>query len=408
VSRLPCGPPGGTSVCARLRCISAAKARNRRNPVVLAGAATDKKGGPSPRPVHGAPHWLSGTDLTFAEPKVSVLLAVHDGQEYLREAIDSILGQSLSAFELIVVDDGSTDETPEILASYSDGRLILIRQERTGLTRALNVASHYARADCLARMDADDLSHRERLQCQLDFLLSHPTVLACGTDYEVIDARGRVLGFSSVPHEAEDIRARLIGFGNCIAHGSSMIRRDAFEGVGRYREEFVASQDYDLWLRLSEIGQLANVPRRLYRWRLVPGGVTTRSHDRQLLCSEVAREAASRRRMGLRENLPELFAVAASSSGGKARSQNGRRAMSRMLCSMGVRYLDRGVRDRALRRLSSAVASDPSNLRALGLLVVALLPAGLGIRVRSAFAAVMGTRSTAAASAQRMQGGDGR
>src|SRR5437879_2375502 len=125
------------------------------------------------------------------EPRVSVVLPVRDGARFLRDALESVLAQTLGDFELLVVDDGSQDETPEILAEVRDERLLVLRQERLGLVAALNRGIGAAHAPYLARMDADDVSLPERLERQLAYLDARPQVALVAPGVEAIDEQGR-------------------------------------------------------------------------------------------------------------------------------------------------------------------------------------------------------------------------
>ncbi len=202
-------------------------------------------------------------------PKVSVIMAVHNGGEFLGQAIESVLCQSLADLEFIVVDDGSTDNAPETLASYDDPRLIVLRNERNiGLTRSLNRALNAARGRYIARMDADDISARERLERQAQYLDSYPDVGAVASWVLRIDEQGRVLYRWRVPCDDSEIKRILANGKNPLPHGAMMLRRELLEQVGGYREWFRYAQDYDLWLRMMAAGVgFGAVPEYLYRMR---------------------------------------------------------------------------------------------------------------------------------------------
>ena len=218
-------------------------------------------------------------------PRVSIVMAVHDGARWLREAVDSALGQTLDDLELIVVDDGSTDATAEILASYGDRRLSVVRQPRAGLTRSLNRGLRVAAAPLVARLDADDVALPERLARQVAFLDAHPEVGVLGTGCREIGAGGEPRGVYAPPADDAAIRRALIRR-NPFVHSSVVMRRRAVEEVGGYDETVAVAQDYELWLRLSRVTRLANLPEPLVLRRLAPDRVSV-ARDTERLRTEV-------------------------------------------------------------------------------------------------------------------------
>jgi glycosyltransferase involved in cell wall biosynthesis len=192
-------------------------------------------------------------------PAVSVLMSVHDGAPSVGEAVASVLGQTAGDLELIVVDDGSADATPDLLAAVRDGRLRVVRQERTGLTRALNRALGLARAPLVARLDADDVALPERLAYQRAFLERAPDVGLLGTAARELDAAGRFLRVVLPPVDDTALRRALIR-ANPFVHSSVMARRALLERAGGYDETLPVAQDYDLWMRLARLTRLANLP----------------------------------------------------------------------------------------------------------------------------------------------------
>jgi len=183
-------------------------------------------------------------------PAVSVLMSVHDGAPWVAEAVASVLAQTAGDLELIVIDDGSSDATPELLSRVRDARLRVVRQERTGLTRALNRALALARAELVARLDADDVALPERLARQRSFLERRPEIGLVGSAAREVDAAGVPV---RVVHPPEDDAA---------------IRRALLEGAGGYDETLPVGQDYDLWMRLARVTRLANLSEVLVVRRL--------------------------------------------------------------------------------------------------------------------------------------------
>jgi glycosyltransferase involved in cell wall biosynthesis len=197
----------------------------------------------------------------MSAPRVTVLCVVHDGERFLRESIDSILAQSFGDFELLLVDDGSTDRTPEIFeqAARDDRRVRTLRKERSGLTRSLNEVLDLARGEYVARQDDDDLSSRRRLEAQVNVLDARPRCAAVGCQYDWIDERGARFDRTTVPRASTAIKLALM-LRNALPHSGVTFRRDAVKALGGYDVSLPVAQDYDLWCRLALRHELANLP----------------------------------------------------------------------------------------------------------------------------------------------------
>jgi glycosyltransferase involved in cell wall biosynthesis len=196
--------------------------------------------------------------VTAAPPAVSVLMSVHNGAPLVAAAVASVLGQSDGNLELIVVDDGSTDATAEVLAAVADPRLRVQRQAHTGLTRALNRALAVARGPLVARLDADDVALPERLARQLAFLAAHDEVGLLGTAAREEDPGGGPARIVRPPTTDAALRRALIR-ANPFVHSSVMVRRELLERAGGYDERLAVAQDYDLWMRLARLTRMANL-----------------------------------------------------------------------------------------------------------------------------------------------------
>ena len=218
-------------------------------------------------------------------PRVSVLLSVHNGEPWVAEAVESVLRQTFTDFEFIVVDDGSTDATGTILERCGDPRLTVVHQPWMGLTASLNRALRLATAPLLARMDADDVALPERFERQLAFLDAHPDVGLLGTGCHEISPAGEILRTIRPPEEDGAIRRALIQR-NPFVHSSVMMRRSAVERVAGYNESLQVAQDYDLWMRLTRITRMANLAEPLVLRRLTPGMVS-RARDTERLRTEL-------------------------------------------------------------------------------------------------------------------------
>ncbi len=223
-----------------------------------------------------------GLDMEPA-PAVSVLMAVHNGQDFLVEAIDSILRQTFTDFEFLIIDDGSTDGSAAILKDYAarDPRVLVTTQANQGLTKSLNVGAGLARGELIARLRrTDDVSLPERFQRQVDALRADSALVLIGSGVELITEDGLPLGTRGHATGHEEIRRELLlGNGDALSHPAVMMRRTALESVGGYDESFAVAQDLDLFLRLSEAGRVDNLPETLLLWRQHPSSVNrTRTH----------------------------------------------------------------------------------------------------------------------------------
>ena len=234
-------------------------------------------------------------DADGVRPRVSVVMSTYNNSAFLPLAMESIAQQTFRDFEWIVVDDGSTDDTAAVLARYSDPRLrVIVHPARQGLTRSLNEAISLCRGMYVARMDGDDVALPERLEKQVRFLDAHPGVGLVGTAFMYIDGTNAVLGTEPVFATDPEIRPRLLVH-NCFGHGTVMVRRDLLNSVGGYNESFTYAQDYDLWLRIAERTEVANLPDRLYCWRKSTTSVTSEHAGEQDRFAARARtDAASR------------------------------------------------------------------------------------------------------------------
>jgi glycosyltransferase involved in cell wall biosynthesis len=206
---------------------------------------------------------------TNRAPTVSVTMCVFNGEAFVGQAIESILGQTFADLELIVVDDGSTDGTAAVLAGYSDPRLQVLSKPHLGIPKARNHALSQARGEFIAVLDADDMAHPTRLAHQVDYLCQHPPIVVLGSGYLQVDLmRNRTLEI--MPPRTNDAIRRAMVTGNPICHSSAMIRRSALDRAGHYSESFSFSEDYELWSRLAQVGELCNLDEVL---------VTRRYHE---------------------------------------------------------------------------------------------------------------------------------
>jgi GT2 family glycosyltransferase len=201
-------------------------------------------------------------------------MPVHNGEPYLREAIESILRQSYREFEFIIGDDGSTDRSAETVRSYDDSRITIFSNERqSGITTTLNKAIVRAKGSFICRMDSDDVALPQRIERQVEELGRHRELAAIGSNTTLIDERGGVIGEEDFPQSPADVR-KLIFHHNPFAHGSMMIRRSTLERIGVYDNRFKHNEDYDLWLRICAQYPMTNLAERLLLRRIHGASVT--------------------------------------------------------------------------------------------------------------------------------------
>jgi glycosyltransferase involved in cell wall biosynthesis len=240
-------------------------------------------------------------------PAISVLLPVHNAGHFLETAVRSLLDQSFRDFEIIAIDDGSTDGSGALLdrMAAADPRLRPFHRENRGVPATLNEAIGLAGGALLARMDADDVSRPDRLALQQARFAAEPGLVALGGQPLLIDPQGRALCTVHMPLDHDSIDARhLLGRDMGICHPSVMIRRSAMEAIGGYDPSFRSAQDYDLWLRLAEVGRLANLADIILEYRQHFGSVGYTRRREQVTNAWRAAQAAARRR-GLEFDLPQ-------------------------------------------------------------------------------------------------------
>jgi glycosyltransferase involved in cell wall biosynthesis len=282
-------------------------------------------------------------------PLVSVLLAVRNDVRFVGEAVASVLGQTLRDLELVVVDDASTDETPNVLASVDDDRLVLLRNdERLGLAASLNRGLERATGRYVARLDADDVALPERLQRQVDRIQSRPRIAILGTAVADLDEHGRRGQAHVMPHGAIPLRWHAL-FSSPFFHPTVLVDRELLDAHGlRYDPSFLESEDYDLWTRLLAFADGDNLPEPL---------VLKRVHGGQASVARSEVQESFQRRVALREIrriAPEVDADLAWRIGARKHSARGSiRAFLRLLAAFERAHgRNWSVRKSALRSLA--------------------------------------------------------
>lgn len=201
--------------------------------------------------------------------KISVIMAAYNTERYIEQAIKSILKQSFNDFEIIVVDDASTDKTAEVIAKLAkeDSRIKLIRNKKNlGLTKNLNIALKKAKGEYIARMDADDVALPQRFAKQVTFLDKHKEIALVGTWADIINNKNKRVGEIKYATNDAQIRKNLIGRSQFI-HPSVMFRKSVIKKVGLYDESFRSAQDYEYFPRMMTKFKAANMPEKLMRYR---------------------------------------------------------------------------------------------------------------------------------------------
>jgi glycosyltransferase involved in cell wall biosynthesis len=229
------------------------------------------------------------------KPVVTVLMSVYNDRRYLPESIGSILVQSHADFELLIVDDGSTDGSSDYLRNLADPRVRVIQNHSNlGLTRSLNIGLNQSTGKFVARMDADDIAMPQRLRRQVQFLDKETGVGVVGTSRTLISDAGRALAEAPAVTHDLGIRWKCL-LGNPLAHPTVMLRLDVLNRHKlRYDERYETAQDYELWSRLLPVTKAANLPEPLVRYRLRSGVSLTRKADQLANHDRIAHAAIGR------------------------------------------------------------------------------------------------------------------
>jgi len=202
---------------------------------------------------------------------ISVIMSAYNSEKYIEEAIESILDQTFADFEFIIIDDASEDNTLDIIKSYqkSDQRIKLLRNNNNlGLTRSLNKALKHSQSEYIARMDADDISHPERFETQINYLKDNPGIDILGTTAYNINENGEIIKERTVPLSYTDIKKTIL-LANPVIHSSVIMKKSSLKEINNYNETFKKVQDYELWFRaLANDLIIENLPDKLLYYRV--------------------------------------------------------------------------------------------------------------------------------------------
>lgn len=304
----------------------------------------------------------------MTRPVVSVVMSVYNGADDLHRAVSSILNQTFGDFEFIIVDDGSSDRTPEILREFAnrDSRIRVVTQENLGLTKALIHGCELSVGKYIARQDADDISMPDRFQKQVDLLESNSDVVLASCFAEYRGPKNELLMVVTRETDPEKATPQLLNEKQGPpAHGSTMFRRDSYFHVGGYRSEFYYGQDADLWLRMCEHGLVGFVGEVLYRYSFQPGNISGAHEHYQAAFGRIGQECRSARRDGRSEHfiLEQGARLAEEVRAKRIRKQQVNNNKSKANFFIGS--LLAGQRDRrALEYLRESIRENPLNYRA--------------------------------------------
>ena len=249
----------------------------------------------------------SPTMLDSSRPLVSIIMPVFNTEKFVGRAIESILAQTFTAWELLVVDDGSTDGSDDIVATYTerDSRIQLVRCPHQGIAATRSILIDMATTPYIATMDSDDESMIDRIGREYVYLQSHPDCGAVSGANSIIDENNIHIGHRSYPYNVRRILLRQ----SPLSNPSSMFRLEVFREVGGYREGLDYGEDYDLWLRMYARGwQLANLPQTLLRLR-IRSGQTKSSRLRETIRNTIAIQKRAIREYGIRATLGDRWTI---------------------------------------------------------------------------------------------------
>ncbi|MFZ4640079.1 MAG: glycosyltransferase [Nodosilinea sp.] len=291
-------------------------------------------------------------------------MPAYNSERYIGLAIESILSQTFTKFEFIIIDDGSRDRTVNIIENYlqKDRRICFVARQHRGISATRNELLSKARGEFIAVMDADDIALPERLESQVNFLNSHPKVVCLGSTQQWIDEAGRYLWIHPEPERDAEIQQSLLVGRTCINNSSAMMRREAVIQAGGYDESLAQAEDLDLFLRLGEIGKLANLPDPLIQYRQHANSISDRRHLEHLqLQSQVCERAWKRR------------GIANLTMENKPWRPVDRRSRHQFMTRYGWLFFNRGDRPAAIAYALKALRALPLSRQSWTLLVCALV-----------------------------------
>jgi glycosyltransferase involved in cell wall biosynthesis len=297
---------------------------------------------------------------------LTVLMPAYNGEKYIGEAIESILRQTYNDFEFIIVNDGSTDRTEEVIRSYKDPRIVLINQQNGGVSAALNTGLKAARGKYIARFDADDVCYDFRLTQQIEFMESHPDYVLAGSDADYMSENGEYLfTYRNIGHSNEEINDRISLY--CpFVHSTVIYKKSDVLACGGYEVNAHTFEDYFLWTRLIKRGKVINFKDPMIKVRFNSSSVTVDEKDRDPEFRRLKKKALQTGEISKEEGEIILKSIRKLSPGKKEASYH------RML---GKKYLWNNYQPlKARSHLLKAIKTEPLNRAAYLLLAISFLP----------------------------------
>jgi glycosyltransferase involved in cell wall biosynthesis len=300
-------------------------------------------------------------------PIITVLLPAYNAEKYIAEAVDSVLDQTFTNFELLIINDGSTDATKEIIESFSDARIRLINQTNQGIAAALNMGLLNVKTELVARFDADDICIPGRLKTQYDFLLENPGYIIVGSDAHYIDMDGEYVFSHSMPaHSNQEIQELTVS--KCpFIHSSVLFYKEPILKAGAYETHAYAFQDHLLWSKVIKEGKAANIAKPLLKVRLNPESISIDEKWRTRRYHEI--KSGSIRRGNLTEEEGrELLGI--------LKKQNNPRVKEGSYYSLlGKKYLwDNHQPQKARVNLKKAIRIHPGRLDSYAIMALSFFP----------------------------------
>ncbi|MBX3069824.1 MAG: glycosyltransferase [Thermomicrobiales bacterium] len=312
---------------------------------------------------------LAGPDTATSIPLLSVVMPVLNAELYLREAVESVLDQSFTDFELLVVDNGSTDATMDIVSQLAerDSRITSLICTEPGVAFALNAGLDASRGDWIARMDADDIAHPERFERQLSFLRQNPDTTLVSTHAWMVGPTGKVVGASEFgPRSRTEFRDMANRVDVRLLHPSVIFKRQVIIDVGKYPVDYPYSEDFALWSRLAESNYtMLTIPEKLLYYRVHDGSIGSARIRQQTESAALVRENVQRARAGLPSLTLESFRAQRNQQPYWRRIRREIRLQSRIAYRRGGGLISSGERKGYLWLLASALLWPPLPIQRL-------------------------------------------
>jgi glycosyltransferase involved in cell wall biosynthesis len=312
------------------------------------------------------------------EPKISVVMAVYNAAAFLSEAVESVLAQTCSDFEFLIVNDGSSDNSGKILAGFSDPRIRILDQENCGLVASLNRGIEAATGQFIARMDADDRCAPDRFKLQIEYLEKHPEIALLGGAIATMDHEGNPLAPRVMfPQTHEQIWAAIGRRPWVFCHPAVMYRKEAALAVGLYNRDFAHAEDTEFFARLMTKYKAANLPEVLLHYRLTRGAVSFAKKDHGRVNAELVASMIDHWKPGLRfEATPEQRRAADAAIDASATRVSAAKAEAAYEIRIGRELLRGRQWSRAAAHYASAARKDFLNRMAYAGIVCAMLRVG--------------------------------